>query len=121
MQNTEGYTAFTEEFVSNIDKKSPGPVFDFGYVYRRMDKNIILYWKLPEDSDLAYIKLSYTKNETTVVVDIPYDEFHDCFGYTIFGVEPDDSEYKEEFNKNYLPFFTEYFSQSQMEKKITSF
>ena len=33
----------------------------------------------------------------------------------------DDSKYKEEFNKNYLPFFTEYFSQSQMEKKITSY
>ena len=33
----------------------------------------------------------------------------------------DDSKFKEEFNKKYLPYFTEYFSQSQMEKKIHSY
>ena len=33
----------------------------------------------------------------------------------------EDAKYREEFNKNYLPFFTEYFSQSQMEKKIDSY
>ena len=33
----------------------------------------------------------------------------------------DDSQYKEEFNKKYLPHFTEYFSQEQMEKKILSY
>ena len=32
-----------------------------------------------------------------------------------------DSVFKEEFNKNYLPYFTEYFSQSQLEKKIISY
>ena len=32
-----------------------------------------------------------------------------------------DSKYKEEFNKKYLPHFTEYFSQSKMEKKISSY
>jgi hypothetical protein len=29
----------------------------------------------------------------------------------------EDAAYKEEFNKIYLPYFTEYFSQTQMEKK----
>ena len=33
----------------------------------------------------------------------------------------DDAKYKEEFNKKYLPHFTQYFSQSKMEKKITSY
>ena len=33
----------------------------------------------------------------------------------------EDSAYKEEFNKIYLPYFTEYFSQAQMEKKIESY
>ena len=33
----------------------------------------------------------------------------------------DDSKYREEFNKDYLPSFTEYFSQTQMEKKINSY
>ena len=33
----------------------------------------------------------------------------------------EDSKYQEEFNKNYLPYFTEYFSQTQMEKKIESY
>ena len=30
----------------------------------------------------------------------------------------DDAKYKEEFNKKYLPHFTQYFSQSKMEKKL---
>ena len=33
----------------------------------------------------------------------------------------DDTPYKEKFNEKYLPFFTEYFSQEQMEKKINSY
>ena len=33
----------------------------------------------------------------------------------------DESQYKEEFNKKYLPHFTKYFSQEQMEKKIVSY
>ena len=33
----------------------------------------------------------------------------------------EDLPYKEEFNKNYLPYLTEYFSQTQMEKKIESY
>lgn len=33
----------------------------------------------------------------------------------------DDTPYKEEFNKRYLPYLTEYFSQEQMEKKISSY
>ena len=33
----------------------------------------------------------------------------------------DEAKYKEYFNKTYLPCFTEYFSQSQMEKKIISY
>ena len=33
----------------------------------------------------------------------------------------DDLKYKEDFNKRYLPYFTEYFSPSQMEKKIISY
>lgn len=33
----------------------------------------------------------------------------------------DDTPYKEEFNKKYLPYLTEYFSQEQMEKKISSY
>ena len=33
----------------------------------------------------------------------------------------DDVQFKEQFNKKYLPYFTEYFSQSQMEKKIISY
>ena len=33
----------------------------------------------------------------------------------------DDSKYRDEFNKNYLPSFTEYFSQEQLEKKISSY
>ena len=33
----------------------------------------------------------------------------------------EDAAYKEEFNKIYLPYFTEYFSQTQMEKKIESY
>ncbi len=33
----------------------------------------------------------------------------------------DDAQFKEQFNKKYLPYFTEYFSQSQMEKKIISY
>jgi hypothetical protein len=33
----------------------------------------------------------------------------------------DDAMYKEHFNQIYLPYFTEYFSQSQMEKKIISY
>ena len=33
----------------------------------------------------------------------------------------DDTPYKEDFNKNCLPYFTEYFSQEKMEKKISSY
>ena len=33
----------------------------------------------------------------------------------------DDTPYREKFNEKYLPFFTEYFSQEQMEKKINSY
>ena len=33
----------------------------------------------------------------------------------------DDTPYREKFNEKYLPFFTEYFSQEQMEKKISSY
>ena len=33
----------------------------------------------------------------------------------------EDSKYREEFNKTYLPCFTEYFSQEKMETKIESY
>ena len=33
----------------------------------------------------------------------------------------DDSKYREDFNKNYLPSFTEYFSQAQLDKTISSY
>jgi hypothetical protein len=33
----------------------------------------------------------------------------------------DESRKRKEFNEKYLPCFTEYFSQAQMEKKIISY
>ena len=33
----------------------------------------------------------------------------------------DDTQYKEEFNKKFLPYFTEYFSQEKLEQKISSY
>ncbi len=89
VQDSDGYTAFTTEYISNIDRIAPPSVsnLDGGYYY--YDKAIIFKWDRVYVNDFAYTSISYTKDGNQIAADIKITEN----SYTLDNVDADNSEY----------------------------
>ena len=77
------------------DITPPTNVFDLSATYDRTSKEITVSWINPDASDLAYVKLSYSKNNTeiisgTTIIGAPRTES----SFTVSNVNADGSTYK---------------------------
>ena len=88
-KDTEGFTSFTEEKITNIDRTAPGVVTDLCASYSKNTKKITVSWVNPAESDFYYVSLSYTKAGTAVASDVWISNGM----YTVSGVEIDGDEY----------------------------
>ena len=87
-KDTDGFTAFARENITNIDKTAPAAVSGLTAKYRANTKKLTVTWANPADTDLDYISLSYTKDGTAVVTDC-----HAASPYVLSDVEVDGDEY----------------------------
>ena len=87
-KDTDGFTAFARENITNIDKTAPAAVSGLTAKYRANTKKLTVTWANPTDTDLDYISLSYTKGGTAVVTDC-----HAASPYVLSDVEVDGDEY----------------------------
>lgn len=89
VKTTEGYTAFTEEHITNIDKTAPASVSNLAAKYDRNTKRISVTWTNPTDSDFDYVVLSYTKGGVAVTSNISITKGT----YSLGDVEVNGDEY----------------------------
>ena len=89
VKNSEGYTAFTEEHITNIDKTIPASVSDLTAKYDRNTKVISVSWVNPADSDFDYAILSYTKNGVLATSNVRITNG----AYSLSDVKVDGNEY----------------------------
>ena len=87
--NSDGYYAMSEEYIMNIDKTPPGSISSLYAIYNFNNHSITVNWTNPDDSDLDYVGLSYTKDGITIVSE---ERITDS-SYIINDVNPDESEY----------------------------
>lgn len=89
VKNSDGYSAFTEEYITNIDKTAPGPVSNLIAKYNKNTKVLSVTWTNPTDSDFDYAILGYTKGGVTVTSNVRITNGT----YTLSDVEVDGDEY----------------------------
>ncbi len=89
----EKYVCVVHSFSS--DTTPPSTVSNLSATYNRNSKVITVSWTNPYASDLAYVRISYTKNETTIISKAPvYGDSGAPASYTVNDVELDGSTYK---------------------------
>ena len=89
VKNSDGYSAFTEEYITNIDKTAPGPVSNLIAKYNKNTKVLSVTWTNPTDSDFDYAVLGYTKGGVTVTSNVRITNGT----YTLSDVESDGEEF----------------------------
>ena len=89
VKNSGGYSAFTEEYITNIDKTAPGPVSNLIAKYNKNTKVLSVTWTNPTDSDFDYAVLGYTKGGVTVTSNVRITNGT----YTLSDVESDGEEF----------------------------
>jgi hypothetical protein len=90
VKDSDGYVAYVQEHITNIDKTAPAPVTALQSLYDKNTKIMTVTWTNPTDEDFDFVKLSYTKAGTVVVA----DEHITNTTYTINDVECDGAEYE---------------------------
>ena len=88
-RDSDGLTAYSQEYISYIDKTAPSEVKDLFVEYDDNAKEIYLSWVRPADKDFEYTNISYTKAGVSVVSNahITNDT------YILSDIEGDGTEY----------------------------
>lgn len=89
VKNSDGYSTFTEEYITNIDKTAPGPVSNLIAKYNKNTKVLSVTWTNPTDSDFDYAVLGCTKGGVTVTSNVRITNGT----YTLSDVESDGEEF----------------------------
>lgn len=89
VKDSDGYTAFTTEYISNIDKTPAQEVSNLNVRHFYSAKTIIVNWTKPLDRDFSHVNLSYSKAGSEVISNVQVTSPF----YTIDNVEVDGDEY----------------------------
>ena len=88
-QDTNGNTAYTYVYISNIDKTPPSSVSNLSSDYNEEERTITVTWTNPYDYDFDYAELSCRRNGTYLFS----DKRITSGVYVLHDIENDDAEY----------------------------
>lgn len=89
-KDTDGFVDYKQEVLTNLDPVVPGKINALQVKYNLNEKVLTATWTNPDDSDLAYVDFSYTKDGTLQIE----DEHTKNESYSINNVGIDGVEYE---------------------------
>ena len=89
-KDTDGFVDYQQEVLTNLDPVVPGNINALQVKYNLNEKVLTATWTNPDDSDLAYVDFSYTKDGTLQIE----DEHTKNESYSINNVGIDGVEYE---------------------------
>lgn len=89
IKDSENNYYVKEITVSNIDRIAPNGITNLISSYNKVNDEINVTWNNPNDTDLDFINLSYTKNGNVIIRNIHVTNEY----YTISDIAPDEASY----------------------------